>query len=39
MQAWRILIAPSFPLLSGCQMLFKDPLPAERAAPTQLLGK
>lgn len=39
MQAWRILIAPSFLLLSGCQVLFKDPLPAEQAAPIQLLGK
>ncbi|NBF04800.1 hypothetical protein GV819_21170 [Pseudomonas sp. Fl5BN2] len=39
MQAWRVLIALSFLLLSGCLVSFKDPLPAEQAAPAALLGK
>lgn len=39
MQAWRVLIALSFLLLSGCLVAFKEPLPAAQAAPAQLLGK
>ncbi|MGE7958346.1 hypothetical protein ACQKQA_17490 [Pseudomonas sp. NPDC089530] len=39
MKAWRVLIALSFLLLSGCLVSFKEPLPAEQAAPAALLGK
>jgi len=39
MKAWRALIALSFLLLSGCLVTFKDPLPADQAAPAALLGK
>ncbi|MEQ7917851.1 hypothetical protein ABQX22_01560 [Xanthomonas sp. WHRI 1810A] len=38
MKAWRVLLALSFVLLSGCLVTFKDPLPANDAAPTRLLG-
>jgi hypothetical protein len=39
MKAWRVLIALSFLLLSGCLVAFKAPLPADEAAPAALLGK
>ena len=39
MKAWRVLIALSFLLLSGCLVTFKEPLPADQAAPAALLGK
>ncbi|AKA26410.1 hypothetical protein [Pseudomonas chlororaphis] len=39
MKAWRIVIALSFLLLSGCLVSFREPLPADQAAPAQLLGK
>lgn len=38
MKAWRVLLALSFALLSGCLVTFKDPLPANDTAPTKLLG-
>ncbi|KFE53035.1 hypothetical protein [Pseudomonas syringae] len=38
MKAWRVLIALSFLLLSGCLVTFKEPIPAREAAPPQLLG-
>ncbi|WP_268799877.1 hypothetical protein [Pseudomonas huanghezhanensis] len=38
MKAWRVLLAVSFALLSGCLVTFKDPLPAQDAAPPRLLG-
>jgi hypothetical protein len=38
MKAWRVLIALSFLLLSGCLVTFKEPIPAHEAAPPQLLG-
>ena len=38
MKAWRLLVALSFLLLSGCLVTFKDSIPAREAAPTQLLG-
>jgi hypothetical protein len=38
MKAWRVLLAVSFALLSGCLVTFKDPLPANETAPTKLLG-
>ena len=38
MKAWRLLVAFSFLLLSGCLVTFKDSIPAREAAPTQLLG-
>lgn len=39
MKAWRVLIALSFLLLGGCLVSFKEPLPADQAAPAALLGK
>ncbi|AIC18270.1 MULTISPECIES: hypothetical protein [Pseudomonas] len=39
MKAWRVVIALSFLLLSGCLVSFKEPLPADQAAPAALLGK
>lgn len=39
MKAWRVVIALSFVLLSGCLVTFKDPIPANDAAPVGLLGK
>jgi hypothetical protein len=36
---WRVVIALSFLLLSGCLVTFKDPIPANDAAPASLLGK
>jgi hypothetical protein len=38
MKAWRVLLALSFVLLSGCLVTFKDPLPANDTAPPKLLG-
>ena len=38
MGAWRLLVAVSFLLLSGCLVLFKEPLPATEPAPVALLG-
>jgi hypothetical protein len=38
MKAWRLFVALSFLLLSGCLVTFKDPIPAREAAPSQLLG-
>jgi hypothetical protein len=38
MKAWRLVMALSFLLLSGCLVTFKDPLPAHDAAPARLLG-
>ena len=39
MKCWRVVIALSFLLLSGCLVSFKEPLPASEAAPAALLGK
>ena len=39
MKAWRALFALSFLLLSGCLVTFKDPIPANEAAPIPLLGE
>lgn len=39
MKSWRAVIALSFLLLSGCLVSFKEPLPADQAAPAALLGK
>lgn len=39
MNAWRVLVALSFLLLSGCLVTFKDPIPANEAAPIPLLGE
>ena len=39
MNAWRALLAVSFLLLSGCLVTFKDPIPANEAAPIPLLGE
>ena len=36
MQAWRVLIALSFLLLSGCLVAFKEPLPAAPVSYTHL---
>jgi hypothetical protein len=39
MKAWRVAIAAlSCLLLSGCLVTFKDPIPANEAAPMPLLG-
>lgn len=38
MRAWRVLVALSLLLLSGCLVTFKDPIPANEAAPIPLLG-
>ncbi|NQD93798.1 hypothetical protein HP532_14195 [Pseudomonas sp. CrR25] len=39
MKAWRMVVALSFLLLSGCLVTFKDPIPANEAAPIPLLGE
>ena len=39
MNVWRALLAVSFLLLSGCLVTFKDPIPANEAAPIPLLGE
>ncbi len=39
MKAWRVLVALSFLLLSGCLVSFKDPIPANEPAPMPLLGE
>ncbi|NBA94506.1 hypothetical protein [Pseudomonas sp. R5(2019)] len=39
MKAWRVVLAVTFLLLSGCLVTFKDPIPADQAAPVALLGK
>lgn len=39
MNTWRALLAVSFLLLSGCLVTFKDPIPANEAAPIPLLGE
>jgi hypothetical protein len=39
MKAWRAVVALSFLLLSGCLVTFKDPIPANEAAPMPLLGE
>jgi hypothetical protein len=39
MRAWRVLVALSFLLLSGCLVTVKDPIPANEAAPIPLLGE
>ncbi|HBX55615.1 hypothetical protein [Pseudomonas sp. UBA2684] len=39
MKAWRVVVALSFLLLSGCLVTFKDPIPANEAAPIPLLGE
>ena len=39
MKAWRALVALSFLLLSGCLVTFKDPIPANEAAPIPLFGE
>lgn len=38
MKVWRVLLALSFALLSGCLVTFKDPIPASNTAPPKLLG-
>ncbi|MFP6848139.1 MAG: hypothetical protein VCA57_05505 [Pseudomonas sp.] len=39
MNAWRALLAVSFLLLGGCLVTFRDPIPANEAAPIPLLGE
>ncbi|SDO74160.1 hypothetical protein [Pseudomonas jinjuensis] len=39
MKVWRALLALSLGLLSGCLVTFKDPIPANEAAPVHLLGE
>ncbi|UTW08844.1 hypothetical protein [Pseudomonas benzenivorans] len=39
MKAWRMVVALSFLLLSGCLVTVKDPIPANEAAPIPLLGE
>jgi hypothetical protein len=39
MKAWRVLVAVSCLLLSGCLVTFTDPIPANEAAPIPLLGE
>ncbi|MHA6494278.1 hypothetical protein ACX0MV_13655 [Pseudomonas borbori] len=39
MRAWRVLVALSFLLLSGCLVTFNDPIPANEPAPIPLLGE
>ena len=39
MNVWRVLIALSCLLLSGCLVTFNEPLPANEAAPIPLLGQ
>lgn len=38
MKAWRALMVLSLLLLSGCLVTFKEPIPANEAAPIPLLG-
>lgn len=38
MKAWRALVVLSFLLLGGCLVTFKEPIPANEAAPVPLLG-
>ncbi|SHM63089.1 hypothetical protein [Phytopseudomonas punonensis] len=38
MKAWRASMVLSFLLLSGCLVTFKEPIPANEAAPVPLLG-
>lgn len=39
MNAWRVLVALSCLLLSGCLVTFREPIPANEAAPIPLLGE
>ena len=39
MKAWRVLLALSFVLLSGCLVTFNEPIPTNQPAPKALLGK
>ncbi len=39
MSAWRMVVALSCLLLSGCLVTFRDPIPANEAAPIPLLGE
>ncbi|MDX1723750.1 MAG: hypothetical protein R3355_11700 [Pseudomonas sp.] len=39
MKAWRVVVALSLLLLSGCLVTFNDPIPANEAAPIPLLGE
>lgn len=39
MKVWRILVALSCLLLGGCLVTFKEPIPANEAAPIALLGE
>lgn len=39
MTAWRLVIALSCLLLSGCLVTFNEPIPANEAAPIPLLGE
>lgn len=39
MKVWRALLLLSICLLSGCLVTFKDPIPANEAAPAHLLGQ
>ncbi|WP_122435775.1 hypothetical protein [Pseudomonas viridiflava] len=39
MKTWRVLIALSFLLLSGCLVTFKNSIPAHETAPSGLLGQ
>ena len=38
MKAWRSLLLLSFLLLNGCLVTFREPIPANEAAPMPLLG-
>jgi hypothetical protein len=39
MNTWRALLVVCFTLLGGCLVTFKDPIPANEAAPIPLLGE
>ena len=39
MKAWRVLVALSFLVLSGCLVTIREPIPANEAAPIPLLGE
>ncbi|MDA7085442.1 hypothetical protein PH586_03425 [Pseudomonas sp. SA3-5] len=39
MNAWRVAVALSLLLLSGCLVTLNDPIPANEAAPIPLLGE
>jgi hypothetical protein len=39
MNVWRLAVAMSLLLLSGCLVTFKDPIPANESAPIPLLGE